>query len=60
MIKNKVARTVQVTGVAGIPDGAIAVTGNLTVVNPATERLRRGDQHGHERAEDLDPQLPGP
>ncbi len=36
VIKNKVARTVQVTGVGGIPDGAIAVTGNLTVVNPAT------------------------
>ncbi|HLY15326.1 MAG TPA: GH25 family lysozyme [Candidatus Limnocylindrales bacterium] len=34
-IKTRVARTIQVTGVAGIPDGAVAVTGNLTVVNPA-------------------------
>ncbi|HEY7935973.1 MAG TPA: GH25 family lysozyme, partial [Candidatus Limnocylindrales bacterium] len=34
LIKNKVARTVQVTGAVGVPAGAIAVTGNLTVVNP--------------------------
>ena len=36
VLKTAVARTVQVTGVAGIPDGAIAVTGNLAVVNPAS------------------------
>ncbi|HEY7936308.1 MAG TPA: hypothetical protein VID26_04175, partial [Candidatus Limnocylindrales bacterium] len=35
LIKNKVARTVQVTGAVGVPAGAIAVTGNLTVVNPS-------------------------
>ncbi len=36
VIPNRVARTVQVAGVAGIPAGAIAVTGNLTVVKPAS------------------------
>ena len=36
VIPNRVARTVQVAGVAGIPVGAIAVTGNLTVVKPAS------------------------
>ena len=53
-------RTIQVTGARGIPGGAVAVTGNLTVVNPAYGRLHLGDQHGHQRADDLDPQLPGP
>ncbi|MGH2463940.1 MAG: fibronectin type III domain-containing protein, partial [Candidatus Limnocylindrales bacterium] len=36
VLKTSVARTVQVTGLAGIPDGAIAVTGNLAVVNPSS------------------------
>ncbi len=35
VLKSKVARTIQVAGLASIPDGAIAVTGNLTVVKPA-------------------------
>jgi hypothetical protein len=34
-LKTAVARTVQVTGLAGIPSGAVAITGNLTVVNPS-------------------------
>ena len=59
----KVAKTVQVDGrqpnpAMAIPDGAIAVTGNLTVVNPLDARLPVGDQRGDERAQDLDAQLP--
>ena len=34
---SKTARTFQVTGKAGVPDGALAVTGNLTLVTPTSK-----------------------
>ena len=40
-----VPRSLQVTGVGGVPSGAIAVTGNLTVTEPDEPRLRRA-HHG--------------
>jgi len=34
-LKTSVARTVQVTGLAGVPADAVAITGNVTVASPA-------------------------
>ena len=51
-------RTFDVAGRGGVPQDAVAITGNLTVVGQIRRRLRVGDPDPRRDAVDVDDQLP--